>query len=123
MILVDTAIWIDHLHLAEPRLVSLLQDADVCVHPMGVGELALGSLRNRSGVLALLRHLPEVPSATHREVLDFVERHELHGMGLSLVDAHLLASLRISETDLLWTRDRRLRRAAGQVDVLAGALD
>ena len=123
MILVDTAIWIDHLHRAEPRLVSLLQDAAVCVHPMVVGELALGSLRNRSDVLALLGHLPEVPLATHREVLDFVEVHRLHGVGLSLVDAHLLAALRLSETALLWTRDRRLRRAAERLDVLADRLD
>jgi len=90
MILVDTPIWIDHLLRAEPRLVSLLQDAAVCAHPMVVGELALGLLRNRSDVLTLLGHLPEVPLATHREVLDFVEVHRLHGVGLSLVDAHLL---------------------------------
>ena len=109
MILVDTAIWIDHFHRAEPRLVSLLQDAAVCAHPMVVGELALGSLRNRSEVLNLLGHLPEVPLATHREVLDFVDVHRLHGVGLSLVDAHLLAALRLSETALLWTRDQRLR--------------
>jgi len=122
MILVDTAIWIDHLHRAEPLLVNLLQDADACVHPMVVGELALGSLRNRSGVLALLGHLPEVPSATHREVLDFVETHGLHGVGLGLVDAHLLAALRLSRTTLLWTRDRRLRRAAERLEVLADRL-
>jgi predicted nucleic acid-binding protein len=123
MILVDTPIWIDHLHRAEPRLVSLLQDAAVCAHPMVVGELALGLLRNRPDVLTLLGHLPEVPLATHREVLDFVEVHRLHGLGLSLVDAHLLAALRLSETALLWTRDRRLRRAAERLDVLADQLD
>jgi predicted nucleic acid-binding protein len=123
MILVDTAIWIDHLHRAEPRLVSLLRDASVCAHPLVLGELALGSLRNRSDVLTLLGHLPEVPLATHREVLDFVEAHGLHGVGLSLVDAHLLAALRLSETASLWTRDRRLRRAAERLDVLAADLD
>ena len=123
MILVDTAIWIDHLHRAEPRLVSLLQDAGVCIHPMVVGELALGSLRNRSEVLSLLAHLPEVPSATHHEVVDFVEVHRLHGVGLSLVDAHLLAALRLSETARLWTRVRRLRRAAERLGVLAERLD
>ena len=123
MILVDTAIWIDHLHRAEPRLVSLLQNASVCAHPMVIGELALGSLRSRSDVLALLGHLPETPSATHREVLDFVAVHRLHGVGLGLVDAHLLAALRLSQTTLLWTRDRRLRLAAQRLDVLAERLD
>ncbi len=122
MILVDTAVWIDHLHAAESRLESLLLDADVCVHPMIVGELALGSLRNRSAVLALMRHLPEAPTATHHEVLHFVDTHSLHGTGLSLVDAHLLAALKLSETDRLWTRDRRLRQAAERLDVLADHL-
>jgi hypothetical protein len=61
--------------------------------------------------------------ATHREVLGFVEVHRLQGVGLSLVDAHLLAALRLSETALLWTRDRRLRRAAERLDVLADRLD
>ena len=122
MILVDTAVWIDHLHATEPRLASLLLDAEVCVHPMVVGELALGSLRNRSAVLALMRNLPAAPTATHDEVLGFVDSHDLHGTGLSLVDAHLLAALKLSRTDRLWTRDRRLRQAAERLDVVVDDL-
>jgi hypothetical protein len=34
----------------------------------------------------------------------------------------LLAALRLSETALLWTRDRRLRRAAERLVVLAEEL-
>jgi hypothetical protein len=35
----------------------------------------------------------------------------------------LLAALRLSQTTLVWTRDRRLRLAAQRLDVLADRLD
>jgi predicted nucleic acid-binding protein len=121
MILVDTSIWIDHLHRTEPRLVALLEDADVCVHPMIIGELALGSLRDRSVVLSLLGDLPGIAVAAHAEVLRFIESQALYGIGLSLVDAHLLAALRLSSTAKLWTRDRRLQSAAKRLGVAANS--
>jgi predicted nucleic acid-binding protein len=122
MILVDTSIWIDHLHGTESGLVTLLEDAEVCVHPMIIGELALGSLRDRSLVLSLLRDLPDIPVATHAEVLQLIESHALYGTGLSLVDAYLLAALRLSSAAQLWTRDRRLQSAAKRLGVAANSL-
>ena len=47
MILVDTSVWIDHLRGQDRRLSDLLQNSQVWMHPMVVGELACGSLRNR----------------------------------------------------------------------------
>lgn len=120
MILVDTSVWVDHLRRTDADLVTLLDDTQVWTHPMVVGELALGSLQNRATVLALLDDLPEAPAATHREVRHFVERHALHGAGLSLVDVHLLASVRLAQTSWLWTRDRTLREAAERLGVRAG---
>ena len=73
MILVDTSIWIDHLHRSDTALSTLLNEAQVCIHPMIIGELALGSLRDRRTVLGLLSDLPGAPVATHTEVLSFVE--------------------------------------------------
>ncbi len=119
MILVDTSIWIDHLHRSEAALSALLNEAQVCTHPMIIGELALGSLRDRQTILGLLSDLPSTPLATYAEVLRFVESHALYGIGLSLVDAHLLAALRLSPPDRLWTRDRRFRLAAEQLGVSA----
>jgi len=119
VILVDTSIWIDHLHRTDPILVDLLEEAQACVHPMIIGELALGSLRDRVVVLALLTDLPGIPVATHEEVLQLVESSALFGAGLSLVDAHLLAGVRLSESAQLWTRDRRLQSAAEQLGVAA----
>jgi predicted nucleic acid-binding protein len=44
MILVDTAIWIDHFRRGNPHLVELLLANRVGVHPWIVGELACGNL-------------------------------------------------------------------------------
>jgi len=119
MILVDTSIWIDHLHRSDATLSDLLHEAQVCVHPMVIGELALGSLRDRQTILGLFADLPIAPVATNAEVLVFVDSKILYGIGLSLVDAHLLAALRLSLSDRLWTRDRRLRLAAERLGVFA----
>ena len=86
---------------------------------MIIGELALGSLQDRSTVPGLLSDLPSAPVATHAEVLLLVDGHALYGSGLRLVDAHLLAAARLSSVDLVWTRDHRLRVAADQVGVAA----
>lgn len=69
MILVDTSVWVDHLRDQDRCLTALLQSNQVLIHPMVVGELACGNLRNREGVLTLLGNLPRVTAATHEEVL------------------------------------------------------
>jgi predicted nucleic acid-binding protein len=119
MILVDTSIWLDHLHRSVPTLATLLDGSQVNTHPMIIGELALGALRDRQTILGLLADLPTISQATHTEVLSFVQTHALFGIGLSLVDAHLLAALRLSAPDRLWTRDRRLRAAADRLGISA----
>lgn len=117
MILVDTSVWIDHLHRAEPSLVALLRRTRVLRHPMVIGELALGTLRDRGQVLELLSGLPAAVTSTHDEVLTMVNGERLFGRGLSLVDAHLLASVRLTSGSRLWSRDRRLREASEQFGV------
>jgi predicted nucleic acid-binding protein len=120
VILVDSSVWIDHLHRTDTRLVGLLDDVRVCTHPMVIEELALGTLRRRRHVLDSLGSLPWAPVATHDEVLAFVDAHRLFGLGLSLVDAHLVAAARLSETTQVWTRDRSLRSTANRLGVAAG---
>jgi len=120
VILVDTSVWIDHLHRSDPRLAGLLERGEVVTHPMVIGELALGSLHERDRFLSLLSNLPDVASATHAEVMVLVEERSLHETGLSLVDAHLLASTLVTPSTLLWTRDRRLSGVAERLGVAAG---
>ena len=112
MILVDTSVWVDHLRAGDAQLADLLKRAQVAMHPFVVGEIACGSLADRSLVLELLQTLPAASVAESEEVLGFVERHELHGIGIGYVDVHLLASVALTEGGKLWTRDKRLRVAA-----------
>ena len=111
MVLVDTSVWIDHLRRADPHLQDLLRSGQVAMHPYVVGEIACGSLANRSELLALLQALPQANVATHEEVMALIERRSLHGKGLGLVDVHLLSSALLGHLPL-WTRDKPLRQAA-----------
>ena len=111
MILVDTSVWVDHLRSGDAQLIDLLERAQVVMHPFVVGEMACGSLGDRSSVLELLQDLPVASVAESEEVLGFIERHVLHGKGIGYVDVHLLASAAIGGTRL-WTRDRRLHAMA-----------
>jgi len=45
VILVDTAVWIDHLSDGDAHLAELLEHGVVLAHPWVTGELALGQLR------------------------------------------------------------------------------
>ncbi|MGI8523475.1 MAG: type II toxin-antitoxin system VapC family toxin [Nocardioides sp.] len=112
MILVDTSVWIDHLHGADRRLLDLLEKNAVATHPHVLGELALGTLQDRSAVLELLGRLPTVTVARESDVRRLVEDVPLWGRDLGLVDAHLLAATLITPGCRLWTRDRRLADAA-----------
>lgn len=63
-------------------------------------------------MLALLQSLPAAGVADSDEVLGFIARHKLHGKGIGYVDAHLLASVALTQDTKLWTRDKRLRLVA-----------
>lgn len=111
MILVDTSVWVEHLRRGLPRLASLLQEGEVLIHPWVIGELACGTLSNRRQVLELLQGLPAATVASDSEVLLLIERDQLMGRGIGYVDAHLLASARLSHC-CLWTQDRCLTAVA-----------
>lgn len=108
MVLADTNIWIAHMQRGEKQLERLLEQGRVLIHPFVIGELACGTFKNRQGVLALLQSLSHARSATHDEVMFYVERHALMGRGLGYVDAHLLASVALESGAKLYTRDGRL---------------
>lgn len=117
LVLVDTSVWIDHFHRKDATLVSLLESNLVVGHPLVVGELALGSIRERTLVLELLARLQQAPEASNNEVLSLIENRRLSGRGLSIVDVHLLASALITGDVRLLTRDRRLADAAEEAGV------
>ena len=119
MILVDTSVWIQHLRGGEPLLARRLEAGEVLCHPLVIGELAMGNLRRRDTVLDALSALPQAVVAADEEVLGFVAREALHGLGIGYADAHLLASTRLTPETALWTLDRRLAQLAGRMGFAA----
>jgi predicted nucleic acid-binding protein len=117
VILVDTSVWIDHLHKAVPLLGDALERGDVASHPFVIGEIACGEIARRREVLALLSTLPSGIVATDEEALHFIEHHRLMGKGIGYVDAHLLASVMLTNGATLWTRDKRLAVIAAQLRI------
>lgn len=117
MILADTSIWIDHLRRADVVLSERLTRQQILVHPFVTGEIALGSLKDRRSVVRELQRLPQVKAARDDEVLAFVERCGLAGRGIGYIDAHLLASVRLTPGARLWTRDKRLAEVADELSL------
>jgi predicted nucleic acid-binding protein len=115
VILVDTSVWVDHLRAGDKALAGLLDAGMVLAHPFVIGELALGSLRQREVILGALADLPQASVATDTEILHFIDRHALFGRDVGYVDIHLLAAVRLAAGAALWTHDRRLRGVAGEL--------
>ncbi|MBN8915235.1 MAG: PIN domain-containing protein [Rhizobiales bacterium] len=117
MILVDTSIWIDHFRQCDPRLQQVLTDGSVMSHPFVIGELALGNLRQRDVILDAIAALPQAIIAEPAEVLGLITTESLHGRRIGYVDAHLIASVRLTPEAVLWTRDRRLAAVAEKLGI------
>jgi len=119
VVLADTSVWISHLHVGDALMDDLLESEEIVGHPLVIGELACGSIRDRSEVLSMLGELETPTIASHDEVLDFIERRQLWGVGLAYIDVHLLASALLSGIPLL-TEDKHLRSAAEALGVSYG---
>ncbi len=117
MILADTSIWIDHFRSGNKEMRRLLDDGQIVIHPFLVGALALGSLRERTKTLSFLDRLPCVRVARLEEVREMIESRSLYSQGIGLTDAHLIASVFITPSTLLWTQDKRLRSVAESLDI------
>jgi len=111
MILADTSVWIDHLRTLNPEMQTLLRNKRILMHPFVIGEIACGTLRERTALLASLRDLRQSRLAANEEVFELIERRRLWGRGISWVDAHLLASALLTRCRL-WSFDQQLQAAA-----------
>ena len=117
-VLIDTSVWIDHFRNGNNALVGLVGRDCALTHPMVIAEIACGTppaprLQTLNN-LGLLRHCN---LASLSEVMDFVEREKLYGLGCGLVDMVLLACTLISPATELWTLDKRLAQLAGRFGV------
>jgi len=116
-ILVDTSVWIDFLRSGNPKLENLLNSNRVVMHPMIIGELACGNLKNRQSLFNLWNSLTTLTQASHKEVLYFIEHQQLMGKGIGYVDSHLLASVVLATNVRLWTFDKRLAEVASSLNL------
>lgn len=122
MILADTSVWIDHFRSGDKELQTALNRGQIVIHPWIVGELALGSLRERTKTLAMLDLLPRVRVARFSELRLMIEARRLYSLGIGLTDTQLLASVFINPPALLWTRDRQLKKVAETFGLHVGLL-
>jgi predicted nucleic acid-binding protein len=113
-ILADTSVWVDHFRRSDSGLVQALTRQQIVIHPIVIGELATGNLRNRVRTLADLQALPRVEEVTFAESLSFLEMRKLYGRGLAWNDIQLLASALLNGLSL-WSSNKWLREAAREV--------
>jgi predicted nucleic acid-binding protein len=113
---VDTSVWVSHLRDGNADLALLLNDGSVLCHPLIVGELACGNLKDRSLILSFLQLLPVSIEAEHDEVLLFIESNRIMGKGLGYADVHLLASAMLTDVPT-WTLDKKLAQAADNLHI------
>jgi hypothetical protein len=116
MVLVDTSVWVSHLRNGDTDLATLLNDGRVLCHPLIVGELACGNLKDRSVILSFLQLLPMSIEAEHEEVLYFIENNRLMGKGIGYADAHLIASAVLTGIPI-WTLDKKLAQVADSLHI------
>ena len=116
MVIADTSVWSRHLRFGDAQLATLLRAGEVMMHPFIVVELASRPLGKRDQLMELLGALPVAERAEDEELLALLERRELQGHGLGVVDLHLLASALLTPAKL-WTSDRRLAEVAASLDV------
>lgn len=122
-VLIDTSVWIDHFRTGNDVLVNLMGLDQALTHPMVIAEIACGTPpAPRTQTLSSLALLPPCNQASLTEVIDFIEREKLYGLGCGLVDMALLASTLITPGAELWTLDKRLAELAGQFGVLHRAI-
>jgi predicted nucleic acid-binding protein len=118
-VLVDTSVWVDHFRHRNGELMSLLESDLALTHPMVWVELACGTPpAPRDQTLHDLRLLQQTQQANLNEVLDFIEREKLFGLGCGLVDMVLLASTLITPKAELWTLDKRLAALSERFGVM-----
>ena len=114
MVLVDTSVWVSHLRDGNADLANLLNDGRVLCHPLIVGELACGNLKDRASILSFLQLLPMSIEAEHDEVLSFIENNRLMGKGMGYVDVHLITSAVLTGVPI-WTLDKKLAQTANSL--------
>ena len=119
MVLVDTSVWIRYFANRVPyadELGRLIRLDLVAGHDLVYGELLIGDNGGRKRLLTAHEQKYRASTIPHRDVVEFVHTHRLHGRGLNWIDVHLLASA-VAERLQVWTTDERFAVVANELDV------
>ena len=115
-VLVDTCVWVKHFRDRNALLAAMLEDGEIWCHPIVIGELTMGTLKNRKQTIFDLSQLSRPPLASFSETRQMVESRQLWGRGIQWNDAQILASSVLGEIPL-WTFDLRLKEIARDLGV------
>ncbi len=117
-VLIDTSVWVEHFKHRNDVLIELIEMDLALSHPMVLIELACGTPpAPRTQTLSDIGLIQSSNQAGLSEVMDFIEREALYGLGCGLVDISLLASTLITPNASLWTFDKRLGDLSERFDV------
>jgi predicted nucleic acid-binding protein len=117
-VLVDTSVWVAHFRHADPVLVGLIEQDCVLGHSLVLVEISCGTPpAPRAQTLGDLALLMQAQVASITEVMAFIEREKLYGLGCGFVDIALLASACITPDAMLWTLDKNLSELAKRFGV------
>lgn len=117
-VLVDTSVWVAHFRSTNDALVDLIQRDCVLGHPLVMAEIACGTPPvPRQQTLGDMALLGQAQVASWAEVLAFIEREKLYGLGCGFIDIALLASACITPDTTLWTLDKKLTNLAERFGV------
>jgi predicted nucleic acid-binding protein len=117
-VLVDTSVWVAHFRQTNDALVTLIERDCVLSHPMVVAEIACGTPpAPREQTLGDLALLGQASVASWTEVMAFIKREKLYGLGCGFIDIALLASTCITPDTTLWTLDKKLMDLAKRMGV------
>ena len=120
VILVDSSVWVDHLHRADEMLTRSARSGQVMTHPFVIGELAIGNLATaQRGVCTFCGSCSGSSWLAMTRSCASSSNERLFGVGLGYVDVHLLAAARLTPETTLWTRDKRLSAAAERLSLAA----
>jgi len=117
-IVVDSTVWFDHISKGNPHLTRILKedsDEELLSHATVLGELIMGNgWTNDQLQMHEIGSLPLLPELSSEDVMDFVRRNNVYGLGMGWADARILASVAFfSEYDIrIWTRDKGFLAAA-----------
>ena len=117
-VLVDTCVWVEHVHREVDVLRRLCAESRALIHPDVLGEVMLGCSEERDLLVKRLRLLPGIDRPPQADIESLVQHHAIACKRVGWVDAVLLCTAMLDpRRPVVLTFDRRLLREAIRLGV------